>query len=627
MSEQKKSNRLFDEFPPVSPEAWKERIVADLKGADFDKKLVWKTREGIDVQPFYTAQDLSGLSHLDNNPGEFPYVRGNKIKDNDWHISQNICACNAKKANKKALDILNKGVTSICFEFHTDKTPTANDIETLIEGICVEAIELNFAGVVGIVDFSEALLQVLKKHKIDPSKLIGSINYDPIGRFTLKGKFCTTQQDAFSKCEKITKQFASYNQLRTITVSGIHYSNAGATTVQELAFSLAVGSEYIAQLSKLGLTAAEINNKMKFHFGIGGNYFFEIAKFRAARLLWSQVMQQYGAAKADSKMHIHAQTSEWNKTIYDPHTNVLRTTTEAMSAALGGVQSMVIDPFNTIYEDSNELSERIARNQQIILKEESYFDKIIDPAAGSYYLETITHKIAEKAWKLFVEIENKGGYLAAFREQFIQNILNEGAKARRQAIANRQENLLGTNQFPNFKEEKEHINPDALKPTDLTKPDAEVPGIILYRGAQEFEQLRYRTDVYAKKNRRPVAFMLTYGPVAFSNARSQFSQNFFAVAGFAVKDNPNFDTIADGVKAAKEVNADIVVLCSSDDEYATIAPQALELLDKKTILVVAGFPKDSVEELKSKGINNFIHVRSNVLETLTGFQKELGILK
>lgn len=627
MSEQKKSIRLFEEFPPITPEAWKEKIVVDLKGAEFDKKVVWRTREGITVQPFYTAKDLAQLEHLDSNPGEYPFVRGNKTKNNDWYISQNICARDIEKANQKAVDTIKRGVESICFEFKTDRTPTIDDIDQLLKGIDIETIEINFAGVVGILDFSESLMKVMQSRKIDITKLNGSINYDPIGGFTLKGGFCTTQREAMEKCSKLISKFAPYKHFKAITVSGIHFSNAGAGTVQELAFTLAVGSEYLAQLSETGLTVAQINDKLKFHFGIGGNYFFEIAKFRAARLLWAQVMQQYGAAKEDSMMHIHAQTSEWNKTVYDPHTNVLRTATEAMSAAIGGVQSIVIDPFNITYEDSNELSERIARNQQIILKEESYFNKIIDPAAGSYYIETLTHKIIENAWKLFVEVENKGGYIAAFREQYIQNILNEGANTRRNLVANRQENLLGTNQFPNFNEHKTTISPEVLKPTDLTKSDAEVPGIIRYRGAQEFEQLRFRTDEYAKTNKRPLAFMLTYGPVAFSNARSQFSQNFFAVAGFSVKDNPNFASIEDGVKAAIAAQADIVVLCSSDDEYANIAPQAIELLGNKAILVVAGFPKDIVEELKAKGIQYFIHVRSNVLETLTNFQKELAILK
>jgi methylmalonyl-CoA mutase len=443
---------------------------------------------------------------------------------------------------------------------------------------------------------------------------------------TLKGKFCSTQQETFEKCKNIIENLATFDNYKALSVSGIHFNNAGANTVQELAFSLSAGNDYMSNLTDLGVDATLINKKLKFHFGIGGNYFFEIAKFRAARFLWGQIMQKYGVSKEESQMHIHAQTTEWNKTIYDPYTNMLRTTTEAMSAVLGGVESLTVDPFNKIFEDTNNFSERIARNQQIVLKEEAYFDKVTDPAAGSYYIENLTNEIAQKAWKLFLEIENKGGYIKAFMEGFIQNMLSEEAKSRKNAIVNRQENLLGINQYPNFNESKQQIDFSVLEPENQTAKDAQVSGIIRYRGAQQFEKLRFRTDEYSLKNKRPLAFMLTYGSVAFSGARSQFSQNFFAIAGFKVQDNPNFETVEAGVQSAIKANADIVVLCSADEEYAKIAPEAFELLGNKGILVVAGFPKDIVDELKTKGIENFIHIRSNVLESLEEFQKKLNII-
>jgi len=626
MSE-KIANRLFEEFPPITPEEWKAKIVADLKGADFDKKLVWKPREGFAVNPFYTMEDLESLEFIKTNPGEFPYVRGNKEKSNEWLIGQEIIVKTAVEANKKALEVLNKGVDSLIFVFSKDQKVSEIDLDTLLNDICIEAIELNFMGVSGILEFSEKLLNILRKRSVNPQKTKGSINYDPIGHFTLKGRFCTTEQESFEKCKKNIELFSEYPDWKTITISGLHFHNAGANVVQELAFSIAVGNEYMAKLTEMGMKPGDVNRKIKFHFGIGGNYFFEIAKFRAARMVWAQIVHQYGAAKEDCKMHIHAQTGEWNKTVYDAYTNMLRTTTEAMSAVLGGVESLVVDPFNKTFETPSEFSERIARNQQIILKEESYFDKIVDPAGGSYFIETLTRNIANAAYKLFMEIENQGGYLKAFRDELIQKILEQEAKQRRDDVANRRENMLGTNQYPNFTETKDGIAPEIMQPCDLTKPDAEVRGIVRFRGAQEIEQLRYRTDQYAKKHKRPLAFMLTYGAVAYSNARSQFSQNFFAVAGFEVKDNPNFKTIEDGVKAALDAKADIVVLCSADEEYPTIAPLAHQLIENKAITMVAGYPKDIVDELKAKGINHFIHIRSNVLETLIEYQKELGILQ
>jgi len=624
MSETQKTTRLFEEFPPIKPQEWKEKIVTDLKGADYDKKLVWKTREGFSIQPFYTVEDIEKLKYLESNPSEFPFVRGNKKDNNQWRISQNICICDLKEANKKALKIANEGVDSIGFHFCEPQNNSISDIEVLINGLDIEKTEINFYGIVGIVDFTNILIEVLKKKNF--KNIQGSVNYDPIGNhLTIKGKFCTTQQEAFNNCKTVLERFKSFENFKAITVSGLNFSDAGANTVQELALSLSIGNEYLTNLTDLGLVATEINKKLKFHFGVGGNYFFEIAKFRAARFLWAQILQKYNIPEDVSKMHIHAQTTEWNKTVYDPYTNMLRTTTEAMSAVLGGVESLVVDPFNYVFEDTTDFSERIARNQQIVLKEEAYFDKVIDPAAGSYYIENLTDEIAKSAWKLFLEIENKGGYIKAFNEGFIQNILNEEAKTRKNAIINRQENLLGINQYPNFTESKQEIDLTVLEPDNRTSKDAKVSGIIRYRGSQQLEKLRYRTDTYSLKNKRPLAFMVTYGPVAFSGARSQFSQNFFAIAGFKVQDNPNFETVEDGVNAAIQANADIVVLCSADEEYAQTAPKALEVLGNKGILVVAGFPKDIVDELKSKGIENFIHLRSNVLESLEGFQKKLGI--
>lgn len=628
MSEQQKTNQLFSEFPPITPQTWKEKIVTDLKGSDYDKKLVWKPREGFSVQPFYTVEDLENIKYLDSSSDSFPYIRGNKKEGNQWKISQTICACDLQKANQKALSIVKSGVNSVGFSFCVEKEISVTDMETLLNGIDTTKTEINFYRVTSAVNFTNTLCELLKKKGISPSLFKGSINYDPIGNaLTLKGKFCQTEQKAFENCKTIIEKLKEYNDTKTITVSGIHFSNAGANTVQELAFALSMGNDYLSGLTEQGLSAATVNQKLKFHLGVSGNYFFEIAKFRAARLLWAYIMKQYGAAPEDSKMYIHAQTSEWNKTIYDPHTNMLRTTTEAMSAILGGVDSLEVDPFNKTFEDTTEFSERIARNQQIILKEEAYLDKVADPAAGSYYIENLTDQIAQHAWQLFIEIENKGGYIKAFNAQFIQNILTEEAKKQMNAVANRQENLLGTNQYPNFVESKTDLDKTSMQPQNLTAAEAKVPGIIRYRGAQQFEQLRYRSDEYAKTNKRPLAFMLTYGPIAFSNARSQFSQNFFAVAGFSVQDNPNFKTVEEGVKAAIAAKSDIVVLCSADEEYAQIAPQAFDLLGKNTILVVAGYPKEIVDELKTKGIKHFIHVRSNVLETLEGFQKELGIVK
>jgi methylmalonyl-CoA mutase len=295
-----------------------------------------------------------------------------------------------------------------------------------------------------------------------------------------------------------------------------------------------------------------------------------------------------------------------------------------MSATLGGAHSVTVLPFNAIYEETTEFSERIARNQQALLKEESHLDKIADPAAGSYYIETLTESLAEEAWKQFLAVQDKGGFIAAFKEGFIQAEIKAMAASHDKKIAQRRENLLGTNQFPNFTEKIEtEFDGSLFEPVDLTDEGAEVETLKPYRGAQPFEALRYTTDVYSKENKRPLAFMLTIGNLTFRKARAQFACNFFAVAGFTVIDNNGFATAEEGVTAAKAAGADIVVICSSDDEYAAIAPVVADKLDEE-ILVIAGAPA-CADELKAKGITNFINVKSNILEELKGYQNKLGI--
>ncbi|WP_462282016.1 methylmalonyl-CoA mutase family protein [Salinivirga cyanobacteriivorans] len=625
MSKANETTKLSEQFPPISKEKWMEKIAADLKGADYNKKLVWHTQEGFDVEPFYREEDLKELAYLDCNPGEFPFVRGNKIQNNDWLIRQDIDASDVSKANKEALTVLNKGAESLGFKFAEGQNVSMKDIEVLLQDICLEAIEVNFIAPHDALNIVSLFVDYVKGQNKDINDIRASVNFDPIGHFALYGKFCADEQELFAEAKSLIEKTKNTPAIRPITVHSNYFKNAGVTIVEELGIALAMGSEYLARLTEQGLNATDINANMRFHFGVGTNYFMEIAKFRAARYMWAQIAHKYGIEKADCKMHIHAQTSTWSMSVYDPYVNTLRSTTEAMSATLGGVESLTVDPFN-FYEKSTVQSERIARNQQIILKEESYFKNIVDPAGGSYYIETLTHKLIQEAWKIFLNIENEGGFVTSYRKGDFQNRLSDTVKTRAKQIALRKEKFLGTNEFPNFEETKENMPAELFEAKDYTAENAETQGLVIYRGPQEFERMRYRTDTWAKNNKRPRVFMLTYGNLAMRLARSQFSQNFFAMGGFETIDNHGFESVEAGVKAALDKDADIVVLCSSDDEYPNIAPEAVKMLDGKATIVVAGYPKDSIEQLKEAGVKHFIHIKSNVLETLEHFQKQLGLL-
>ena len=614
--------KLFSEFQAPTTQEWLDKIEVDLKGADFQKRLVWRTNEGFNVQPFYRREDLANLKTPDALPGEFPFVRGNKKDSNEWYVRQNIAVDDPVKANKKALDILNKGVDSIGFRFGGDKV-SAEFIETLLKDIRLDIVEVSYRTCPRhALELAGLLVKYFEKMGYDKEKIVGGVGFDPIDKMLQKGKDTTPM---LAVAPKLVETLKDYPNLRCIMVHTDTLNNAGAYIVQELGYALAWGNEYLQQLVDAGVDVDLAAKSIKFYMGISENYFMEIAKFRAARLLWAQIVKQY-EPKCDCacKMVINASTSTYNQTVFDSYVNLLRSQTEAMSAALGGVHSLVVTPFDGIYEKPTDFSERIARNQQLLIKEESHFDRIVDPSAGSYYIEHLTDALAQEAWKLFLQVEEEGGFLEAVKKGTIQDAINATNQKRHGDAAKRKEFLLGTNQFPNFTEKSEGkraLNSACCCGT-ATHGTCEAPfkKLETTRLAADFEDLRIHTE----ETRVPTAFMLTIGNLAMRQARAQFSCNFLACAGYKVIDNLGFKTVEEGVDAALEAKADIVVICSSDDEYAEYAIPAFKYLNGRAMFVVAGAPA-CMEDLKAAGIENFVHVKCNVLETLKEYNAKLGI--
>ena len=625
MNQDKPNKRLFSDFPPITTQEWEEKIKQDLKGADYEKKLFWNSPEGIKIKPFYRQEDLASLDYLQTLPNQYPFARGTKNKSNDWLIRQDIFVEDVQKSNKKALDILMKGVTSIGFIFSDQYQAKVADIESLMENIFADSVEVNFVIGSGAHKVLSVYESLVKRYNRNPESIHGSVDFDPFSFLLFKGRFCQTETYAFEHAVQIIQAAEFLPNFRTFSINGLSLRNAGANIVEELAFCLSMGAEYLTRLTDLGLSVDDIAPRIKFNFGVGSNYFMEIAKTRAARVLWAKIVNAYGPKNTEvTKMHTHSSNTNFNKTIYDTHINLLRTTTETLSAVLSGTDSFTVLPFNSTTSWPTEFSERIARNQQILLKEEAFIDKIADPASGSYYIENLTNDIIDKAWELFLEIDDKGGYIASIKEGFIQEKIEKSAEDRKDAAAKRKESYLGTNQFPNFTEYIEQvINPDHLKAYDQTSAGAFVKTVKQFRATQDFENLRYTTDIFSKENKRPLAFMLTIGHLNMRKARAQFACNFFAVAGFEVQDNNGFTSIDEGLKAAKAAKADIIVLCSSDEDYAQFATEFSE--KTKEIAVIAGYPKSIIDELRGKGLNRFIHVKSNLLQDLKEYQKDLKI--
>jgi len=626
--EDNKNEKLFNEFPPISVAQWEEQIIKDLKGADYEKRLIWNSIEGLKVKPYYTNENIENKSHVNTNPGNHPFIRGFYNEAKSWLICEEIYLSTPELANKQAVDALKKGAESINFiiqdKIHTnvsDALKTLADIEKLFENIDLRKVQINFVSGCNTASIISLVEEYLNKKDISGAETNFRFDFDPIGHLTVNGNYFFPEDTLFNQTASLLKYANSFMpNSKVLGINAYLFGNAGATIVQELAYALSIANEYLIHVNNAGLSFCDISKSMRFNFGVGSNYFMEIAKFRAFRWLWTKIIEQYVTESCDCIIpEVHGITIDWNKTAYDVNTNMLRTTTEAMAAVIGGVDAFTVRPYDVILKSPNEISKRIARNLQLLLKEEAWLDKVADVSGGSYYIENLTESIAEQAWKLFLEIEDKGGYINAFKNEEIQKAIEETSQKRDMNIALKQEILLGTNQYPDFNEKiSEKASSCSMNPVNPSGGKEIVRPIKLYRGARAFEVLRLETE---KMNKRPDVFMLTYGNLTMRKARAGFATNFFGCAGYKIIDNLGFETVQNGIKAAINSKAEIVVICSSDDEYPEIVPEIVKELKDKAIIVLAGYPKDHVDNFKALGLEYFIHVKTNLIESLNKFQQ------
>jgi methylmalonyl-CoA mutase len=578
------TDKLLNEFPPVSTEAWEAVIAKDLKGADYAKKLIWQTAEGLGVKPYYRAEDLAGLEFLDAAPGSFPYVRSARLSG-DWRIREEIDTADLEQANVAARKAVVAGAEEIAFT--NVAVRNASDLAMLLAGLQEIPVHFENAGesLLGL------LIERLKERK-DSAPV--SAGWNPLTNLDFAAEVVRTAPVA----------------LVPFTVDGSKFEEAGATAVEEIGFTLAAVVDYLAEMQSRGVDINRAANAVAFSFAIGANYFFQIAKLRALRMLWARAVESFGGSAESARARIYARTSRWNETIYDPHVNALRATTEAMSAVLGGADSVTVAPFDECYKRPDEASRRLARNTQIILKREALLAQVADPGAGSYCLEAITDFLAREGWKSMQKIEAGGGYRKAAADGLLTKALEQSMAAREKAIVSRRRVFTGTNQFASASEKAlDRIDPMCLGGER--------------RGAQSYEQLRLRTERHAANGGKlPRVLLAEIGDVKMRGARSTFATNFFACAGF--------DIVTQRFESVDEIagsDADLIVLCSSDAEYLDVATKLalkLKALGRTTPVIVAGNP-ESAEQLRAAGVADFIHVRSNPIEVLTKWQQQLGI--
>lgn len=704
---------LFPEFTVPSLEEWNQEVVRLLKGAPFDKKMLTPTYEGITLAPLYTPKDVEGVEHLAGLPGEAPFVRGTwpmGRRVSGWEIAQEMPYPSYTEFNAAVRSDLERGQTAI--NLLLDAATQAGLDADHANGATVGKGGTSISSIIGLsealagVDLSKTPIYVqpgsaalpfaallvawMRKNGQNVAALRGALGLDPYCGLVTLGALPLSLSRAFDELALLTRWAKVHApQVKTVAVYGNTWSEAGGHAVQELAFSLATAVDYLRELEKRGVAVDDAAPRILFGFSIGTQFFLEIAKLRAARLLWAKAVEACGGSAPAQKMTIHARTLAWDKTAFDPYVNLLRGTTEAFAAVAGGCDSLHVAPFDEPLGLPNEFSRRVARNTQLVLREESHLDHVVDAAGGAWYVEKLTDELAQRAWALFQQIEAKGGMGAAIAEGFPQQQVAEVAAQRRKNITGRKDIFVGTNQYPNADEKLPEFRlPDyaafhaqraqrlstlrvspshadnvkvleklqkifdsqpgdvfeavieaagagatigeftsALRHHDGDRPQA-VP-VKIHRGAEIFEQLRCAVLAWRKKQPAgPQVFLANLGPVGDYMPRLDFTRSFFQVGGFEVAHDQWFENADAAVAGALASGAKIVTIVGLDDSYPEAVPKLAQALKKapgELIVIVAGFPKDHIEPFKAAGVDEFIHVRSDVHAVLSALAQKIEV--
>ena len=626
---------------------WRKTVEAELKGAPFDKKLLTKTFEGITLKPLYTRADLAGrdehLAALSKPAGEAPYLRGTRAAgyaSSAWEVAQEIPANTAEEYNKKLREDLMGGQNAAVLRLDSPARPEGlpleapGVIETALKDVDLSVLPVHINAGPDATKVANQYLALPGLRGVDASALTGSLTADPLGVWAAAGALPLSLGGAFEALAAWTKRAAVVTpSLRTIGVDARLWADAGGSAVLELACALASSVEYIRALRDRGVPIEIIVPRLRVTFGAGPQFLMETAKFRAWRpLLVRAVVALGGTAGLAAQAAVNASTTRWDKTRLDAHVNMLRVTTEAFSAVLGGVDSLNVAPFDSLdgIGGGDSFARRIARNVHALLAEEFGATAPADPVGGSWCIESLTDELARKAWAQFQEIEAAGGFAAALRAGLPQKIAAAGAKEKAQAVGTRRLGIVGTNLFPNLKETP--LAPLAKRPVTGAWAQERIEPAACFRASAAFEKMRDASADYAKRTgKRPRVFLAKMGPLAQHKARADFTAGFFAPGGFEMVAKQTFATAAEAAQAAAESGVEIAVLCSTDETYPELVPafaSALKAAKPSVSLVLAGLPADKAvqDAFTSAGVEIFIHLRAPVEETLANLLKKIGAL-
>lgn len=596
-----KELELLKTFPATSKAAWKEQVIKDLKGADFDKRLIWRTYDGIQVQPFYTAEDVE---QNDSLKAQHRFLSHSKTS---WTNYIEIKVEDASSANQQALKALSFDASGLLFNLGS----TQPDFETLLKDIPVDQVEVSFQTATPDADVLKKYLHYCSGKGVPPTALRGFYESD-----ILELQLTAGTAPQWTANLELVKESLPLPNFYGLVIRSHAFANGGANSSQETGFLLSKVTEYITRLTEAGLSADALWQNLLLHTAIGGDYFFELSKLRALRMLIRSIAQTYGVT--DPNVKILASSGLWSKSLFDPNVNLLRNTTEGMAAILGGCDAVLIQPHDSSYKTPTDFSHRIALNISNLLRAESYLDKVADPAGGSYYIETLTGQIAEQALRLFQEVESKGGFELAFESGYMTTAIRAVRDQKEKDVAGRRQVYVGTNKYPNLLEKIAVETETVTDEANLLKPQ---------RATQAFNLLRLKTQQHFEETGFiPKVYLACFGNLAMRKARATFSSEFFGTAGFEILGEFAFKDAATAASESATSGADIVVICSSDQEYETEAAnfaQSFKAIAPDKQLVLAGYPAEIVAALQSAGVDSFIHIKTNAIEALSAFQNQL----
>jgi len=683
------AERLLSEFPVPSLEAWKEEVVRLLKGAPFEKKMFTATYEGITLKPIYTAEDTKDLPFQDTLPGEWPYLRGTEAlgkRLNGWLIAQELPFADPKDFNEALRQDLERGQNAVTILLdnagywgldadqaetemvgrHGTSISVFADAVQALDGVD-PTIPTMVIGGAGSVPAAALVVAALKSKGADLTNANLTLGNDPLGFLAANGQLPMSVDEAFDGLASLTNwAIGSAPKIKTLVACGFPYFESGANSVQQLAFTLSSAVSVLRAMEARGISIENAASRIVFRLKVGGQFFMEIAKLRAMRVLWAQAARACGASDEAAKICLQTKNGRLNKTQFDPYVNILRGTTEAFAAIVGGADSLHIGAYDEVLggQPSN-LGRRIARNTQIVLREESKLDHVVDLAGGSWAVETLTHQLMTAAWKLFQEVEAMGGLQKALETGFVQKVIGEVAGARRKAVAARTDVIVGTNQYPNALEaepETRKIDHSALKAMQGAKAVAARKGLVkskdfaalvdaapkstlgelskalgrsggikveplsAFRTTEAFETLR-KAMIRARHGKTDV-FLANLGPVGAYMPRLDFTRGFFQVGGFSVDDKSWFKTPEDAAKAAIASGAPIIVVVGLDDTYVEQVPalaKAIKASGSSKKVLVAGLLKEHADAFKASGVDDFIHIKSDAQAVLSGLAKSLEV--